>query len=102
MTWNTKLGSAAFAASLLLAGSSGLVAFGQTGKGGVTGKGAMTGKGAAKAMRFPHIRAAIRELREAKRELEQGAHIFGGHRVLALRASEQAIEQLEIALRVAR
>jgi len=34
--------------------------------------------------RHPHIRSAIRELRDARKELDEGARIFGGHRVKAL------------------
>jgi hypothetical protein len=46
----------------------------------------------------PHIRSAIRELQEAKRELQVAAHDFGGHRVEALRACDEAIHQLQLAL----
>jgi hypothetical protein len=48
--------------------------------------------------RHPRIRAAIRELREAKRELEKADHDFGGHRKDAIKAVDHAIEQLERAL----
>jgi hypothetical protein len=51
-----------------------------------------------KRERHPHIRAAIRELREAKKELEHAAHDFGGHRVEAIEAVNVAIKQLEKAL----
>jgi hypothetical protein len=47
----------------------------------------------------PHIRAAIRELREAKKELETADHDFGGHRKDAVKATQVAIEQLESALK---
>lgn len=43
----------------------------------------------------PHIRAAIRELREAKHELETAAHDFGGHRKEAIEAIDNAIKQLQ-------
>lgn len=46
----------------------------------------------------PHIRSAIHELQEAKHELQIAAHDFGGHRVEALRACEEAIHQLQLAL----
>jgi hypothetical protein len=49
--------------------------------------------------RHPRIRAAIRELREAKKELEKADHDFGGHRVEAIKAVDVAIEQLEKALK---
>lgn len=53
---------------------------------------------AAAAVKHPHIRDAIKELREAKRELKEGDKIFGGHREKALKAVDEAIEQLERAL----
>ncbi|HEY6350617.1 MAG TPA: hypothetical protein VI636_14525 [Candidatus Angelobacter sp.] len=48
--------------------------------------------------RHPHIRAAIRELREAKHELQVADHDFGGHRDEAMEACDKAIHQLEQAL----
>jgi hypothetical protein len=49
--------------------------------------------------RHPHIRKALHELREARRELVTGAHDFGGHRADAVQAVDVAIKQLEIALK---
>ncbi len=49
--------------------------------------------------RHPHIRAAIRELREAEKELETSKHDFGGHRKDAVKAVDGAIDQLEKALK---
>ena len=49
--------------------------------------------------RHPHIRGAIRELQEAKRELQAAAHDFGGHREEALKACDEAIRQLQEALK---
>jgi hypothetical protein len=46
----------------------------------------------------PHIRSAIRELQEARKELQTAAHDFGGHRVDALRSCDEAIHQLQLAL----
>lgn len=46
----------------------------------------------------PHIRAALRELREARHELETAAHDFGGHRKEAIEAVDNAIKQLQEAL----
>lgn len=48
--------------------------------------------------RHPHIRSAIRELQEAKRELQTAAHDFGGHREDALKACDEALRQLQLAL----
>jgi len=47
--------------------------------------------------RHPHIRSAIRELQEAKRELQTADHDFGGHRAEALEACNNAIRQLQLA-----
>ena len=52
--------------------------------------------------RHPHIRAAINELEQAKRELQTAAHDFGGHRVQAIRAIDEAIKQLREALAYAK
>ncbi|HLH31022.1 MAG TPA: hypothetical protein VKY31_07450 [Terriglobia bacterium] len=46
----------------------------------------------------PHIRAALRELREARQELQTAAHDFGGHRKEALESVDNAIKQLDLAL----
>jgi hypothetical protein len=63
----------------------------------------LTGENSAQAQenkeRHPHIRAAIRELREAKKELEKADHDFGGHRKEAIEAINVAIKQLEKALK---
>ena len=48
--------------------------------------------------RHPHIRTAIGELQEAKKELQTAAHDFGGHRADALRSCDEAIHQLQLAL----
>ena len=48
--------------------------------------------------RHPHIRAAIHELEEAKKELQTAAHDFGGHRVEAIEAIDNALKQLRQAL----
>jgi hypothetical protein len=52
----------------------------------------------AAAEKYPRIRASLRELKEARKELEEGAKIFGGHRVKAVKAVDDAIEQLQKAL----
>jgi hypothetical protein len=46
----------------------------------------------------PEIRAAIHHLEEAKKNLEAGAHDFGGHRVKALEATNRALEECRAAL----
>ena len=47
----------------------------------------------------PEIREAIAALRRAKGHMEHAAHDFGGHRVDALRATDEAIHQLEECLK---
>ena len=47
----------------------------------------------------PEIREAIGALRRAKGHMEHAAHDFGGHRVDALRATDDAIHQLELCLK---
>lgn len=47
----------------------------------------------------PHIHAAINELREARHELETASHDFGGHRKEAIEAVDNAIRQLQEALK---
>ncbi len=48
--------------------------------------------------RHPEIREAIAALRRAKDHLEHGAHDFGGHRVEAIRATDEALHQLQLCL----
>ena len=62
----------------------------------------ITGASAAaqeKKERHPHIHAALKELKEARRELKEAAHDFGGHREDAVKAIDVAIKQLEEALK---
>ena len=54
---------------------------------------------AAPAERHPEIREALEALRHAKEHMEHAAHDFGGHRVEAIEATNQAIKQLEICLK---
>ena len=50
------------------------------------------------AGRHPQIRAALDALQRAKMHLQEAAHDFGGHRVDAVRAIDEASRQLEICL----
>lgn len=43
------------------------------------------------------IKEAIESLRSARGHLDQAGHDFGGHREAAMRAIDNAIEQLELA-----
>jgi hypothetical protein len=56
-------------------------------------------EGPEKKGHHSHIHAALHELREARNELKEAGHDFGGHREAALRAVDTAIKQLEEALR---
>jgi hypothetical protein len=47
----------------------------------------------------PEIRDALGALRHAREHLEKAAHDYGGHRADALRATDEAIHQLEICLK---
>jgi hypothetical protein len=48
--------------------------------------------------RHPQIESALRSLAGAKDHLEHAAHDFGGHRVEAIRAIDEADRQLRICL----
>jgi hypothetical protein len=52
----------------------------------------------AQSERHPEIEAAIHALENAKHHLQDARHDFGGHRVDALRATDEAIHQLQICL----
>lgn len=70
---------------------------------GVSAEPKRSGKDNIKEYRHhPHIHRAIHELNEAKKELTEAAHDFGGHRVEAIKAVDEAKRQLELALAWAR
>ena len=52
----------------------------------------------AQGERHPQIQAAIQALENAKHHLQEASHDFGGHRADALRATDEAIHQLQICL----
>lgn len=54
---------------------------------------------ATPAENHPEIRDALAALRNARAHLEHAAHDFGGHRVDAIKATDEAIHQLEICLK---
>ena len=49
--------------------------------------------------KHPRIREALASLHASKDDLEHAAHDFGGHRVEAIKAIDEAIRQLEICLK---
>jgi acetyl esterase/lipase len=46
----------------------------------------------------PRLAAAITALRDARAYLQEAPHDFGGHKAEAIRASDEAIRQLNLAL----
>jgi len=48
--------------------------------------------------RHPEIHEAIAALQRAREHMDHAAHDFGGHRVEAIRATDEAIRQLKICL----
>jgi hypothetical protein len=74
---------------------------------GVVGFGPSLGTGKVQAQarqrtgneRHPHIRKAINDLKQARTELKEAAHDFGGHRQQALDAVDNASKQLETCLK---
>ena len=62
---------------------------------------ALLGPGAPRASAEEHARlhAALYELRHARTELKEASHDFGGHRAKALEALDEAIAQVDKALR---
>jgi hypothetical protein len=46
----------------------------------------------------PRIAAAITALKDARAYMQQAPHDFGGHKAEAIRASDEAIRQLNFAL----
>ncbi len=48
--------------------------------------------------RHPRIAAAIEALRDARAYMSEASHDFGGHRVKAVRACDEAIRELQSAL----
>ena len=51
------------------------------------------------AGRHPQIERALMALQNAKEHLQAAAHDFGGHRAEAMRATDEAIHQLEVCLK---
>jgi hypothetical protein len=47
----------------------------------------------------PHLHRALHELKEARVQLKEAKHDFGGHREKALKDVDHAIEQLELAIK---
>jgi hypothetical protein len=52
----------------------------------------------AQGDRHPYIQGAIHSLENARHYLKEAAHDFGGHREDALKATDEAIHQLQICM----
>jgi hypothetical protein len=48
--------------------------------------------------RFPRLAAAVRALRDARAFMASAPHDFGGHKADAMRACDDAIHQLRLAM----
>ncbi len=57
------------------------------------------GASRARAEDHPHLHAALYEMRHARAQLKEARHDFGGHRVKALEALDEAILQIDKALK---
>jgi hypothetical protein len=53
----------------------------------------------ARAEEHPHLHAALYEMRQAHTQLKEARHDFGGHRAKALEALDDAIQQIDRALK---
>ncbi|MDE2027872.1 MAG: hypothetical protein KGK03_07265 [Candidatus Omnitrophica bacterium] len=49
-------------------------------------------------VRHPEIMRAVRKLKGARHDLQLAAHDFGGHRVKAIAAIDEALKQLHLAV----
>ena len=54
---------------------------------------------AAAAEEHPELRAAMANLRDAREHLDHAAHDFGGHRVAAIKAVDEAIHEVDEAMK---
>jgi hypothetical protein len=92
MHWLRQSSRTVFLASCLIVAGLGL---------GLSGDAftAATANAQAKPEKHPHIHAAIRELKEARKDLKEADHDFGGHRVQAIEDIDKAIVQLEKCLK---
>lgn len=64
----------------------------------LNGAPAPTGGGQQGRERHPEIVRAMAALRQARTELQHGAHDFGGHRVKAIEMTNRALAQCRAAL----
>ncbi len=68
--------------------------------GAASAAGLVLAAGIAEAQeRHPEIQRAIHSLERARDYMQHAAHDFGGHRVAALKACDEAIAQLREAIR---
>ena len=95
MTIFTKRALALGSLLTVVAFGTSFTAFAQPPAGGVAPK---HGKRMERNEKHPEIRKALRNLEQAKNNMEHAADDFGGHKAKALELSEQAISELKLAL----
>lgn len=66
--------------------------------GALLGAGVVTISAQPERLRHPRIAKAIEALEDARAYMREAPHDFGGHRVEAMRATDEAIRQLRLAL----
>ena len=66
--------------------------------GALLSAGVVTVSAQPERLRHPRIAKAIEALEDARAYMREAAHDFGGHRVEAIRATDEAIKQLRLAL----
>jgi hypothetical protein len=66
--------------------------------GGVLTLGAWTLSAQNERAMHPRIASAIAALRDARAYMAEAPHDFGGHKAAAIRATDEAIKQLNLAL----
>ena len=66
--------------------------------GAVLGIGAWTLSAQPERLMHPRIARAIEQLRDARAYMQEAPHDFGGHKADAIRATDEAIRQLNFAL----
>jgi len=64
----------------------------------MSGVALVAGVSSAQAEPHPKIKQAIHALESARDDMKHAAHDFGGHREDALRACDEALRQLHLAL----
>ena len=99
MTTKSKIASFALAACLATGGLISSQSAAQAGPVGGNGQVKSGGQKGEKREKHPEIMKAIRNLEQAKNNLQHADRDFGGHRTKAVQATEQAIAECREALK---